>query len=154
MSGYSGTPLAHKLGIRTGTRLHVHAPPQHYTQLLAPLPPGVQLSTRPSKNTDIIHIFAQRRAALAAALHRALQAMRPDAVIWVSWPKKSSGVATDITEGVIREIALPLTLVDVKVCAVDEVWSGLKLVIRKSARAQAVPKRDAKVRGGRRAAPI
>ncbi len=80
--------------------------------------------------------------------------MRPDAVIGVSWPKKSSGVATDITEGVIREIALPLTLVDVKVCAVDEVWSGLKLVIRKSARAQAVPERDAEVRSGRRATPI
>ena len=82
-------------------------------------------------------MFAARRAALSEALRCALKAMRPDAAIWVSWPKKASGVATDITEDVIREVALPLTLVDIKVCAVDEVWSGLKLVIRKAARAAA-----------------
>ncbi len=134
MTGYSGTPLAKKLGLREGSRLFAHAAPEHYAALLAPLPAGVRLVARLDQSTDIIHVFALRRAALTQALRRTLRTMRPDAAIWVSWPKKSSGVATDITEDGIREIALPMTLVDIKVCAVDEVWSGLKLVIRKAAR--------------------
>jgi hypothetical protein len=134
MTGYSGTPLAKKLGLRGGSRLFAHAAPEHYAALLAPLPPGVRLVARLDRSTDIIHVFALRRAALIQALRRMLKTMRPDTAIWVSWPKKSSGVATDITEDGIREIALPMTLVDIKVCAVDEVWSGLKLVIRKAAR--------------------
>ncbi len=137
MSGYSGTPLAKKLGLREGSRLFARAAPEHYAALLAPLPPGACLVAHLDKSTDVIHVFAVRRAALSEALRSALKAMRPDAAIWVSWPKKASGVATDITEDVIREVALPMTLVDIKVCAVDEVWSGLKLVIRKAARAAA-----------------
>jgi hypothetical protein len=134
VSGYSGTPLAQKLGIRAGSRLYLHEAPAHYAQLVAPLPPGVQQLARLDARADIIHIFAVRRAALARAVRGALKVMRADAAIWVSWPKKSSRVPTDITEDVIREVTLPMTLVDIKVCAVDEVWSGLKLVIRKSAR--------------------
>jgi hypothetical protein len=135
MSGYSGTPLAQKLGIRAGSRVYLHEPPRHYARLVAPLPPGVQMVARADADTDIVHLFVVRRATLAAALVRLLRHLRPDAVIWVSWPKKASAVATDITEDVIRAVALPLTLVDIKVCAVDDVWSGLKLVIRRSARA-------------------
>jgi hypothetical protein len=94
----------------------------------------VHAATRISATTDIIHVFVTRRAALARALKNARRKMRPDTALWVSWPKRTCGVATDITEGTIRELALPQGLVDVKVCAVDETWSGLKLVIRRSAR--------------------
>jgi hypothetical protein len=148
MSGYSGTPLAQKLGIRAGSRVYLHAPPAHYARLVAPLPPGVAMVARPDADTDLVHVFAVRRAVLRAALQRLLKHLRPDAAIWVSWPKKASGVTTDITEDVIREVALPLTLVDIKVCAVDEVWSGLKLVIRKSARKVDAPPRRSPA-GGR-----
>lgn len=134
MTGYSGTPLAKKLGLREGGRLFPHAAPAHYAALLAPLPAGARIVTRLDDSTDVIHVFAVRRAALIEALCSTLKVMRADAAIWVSWPKKSSGVTTDITEDVIREVALPMTLVDIKVCAVDQVWSGLKLVIRKAAR--------------------
>jgi hypothetical protein len=151
MSGYSGTPLAKKLGLRAGSRLSPRAAPAHYAALLAPLPAGARLVARLDESTDVIHVFAVRRAALTAALRSALRAMRPDAAVWVSWPKRSSKVATDITEDVIREIALPMTLVDIKVCAVDEVWSGLKLVIRKAARpaagARGVPRAKRAARG-------
>jgi hypothetical protein len=133
-SGYSGTPLARKLGIREGSRVCLRAAPADYPQRVAPLPPGVQLTRRLSPRADIIHVFATRRARLEAQLRAALALMRADAALWVSWPKKASGRPTDITEGVVRELALPLDLVDIKVCAVDEVWSGLKLVIRRSAR--------------------
>jgi hypothetical protein len=134
VSGYSGTPLAQKLGIKAGCRLFVQCAPANYLQLLAPLPAQVHTVTRISAATDIIHVFATRRAQLARSLKSALTKMRPDAVLWVSWPKRASGVATDITEDTIRELALPQDLVDIKVCAVDETWSGLKLVIRRSAR--------------------
>jgi hypothetical protein len=134
MSGYSGTPLAKKLGLRAGTRLFLHAPPQDYRQLVAPLPDGVRIVARMDADTDIAHLFASRRAELRAALQSARHAMREDAVIWVSWPKKASGVATDVSENVVRELALPSGLVDIKVCAVDETWSGLKLMLRRSAR--------------------
>jgi hypothetical protein len=134
MSGYSGTPLAKKLGIRAGARLFLHAAPQNYRQLVAPLPAGVQTVPRIDARTDIVHVFATARVRLGTALQRARRAMRADAAIWVSWPKKASRVATDISEDVIRELALPLGLVDIKVCAVDEQWSGLKLVLRRTER--------------------
>jgi hypothetical protein len=152
MSGYSGTPLAQKLGIRAGSRVYLHAAPEHYARLVAPLPPGVKMVARPTADTDIAHIFAVRRSALHAMLLRLLARLRPDAAVWISWPKKASGRATDITEGVIRELALPLSLVDVKVCAVDEVWSGLKLVIRKSARPVAAARAPARARRRTRSA--
>ena len=135
MSGYSGTPLAKKLGIPAGARLFLHRAPDNYPQLLAPLPAGVQTVTRIDRDTDLIHVFTDRRSDLGNALQRARRSMRPDATIWVSWPKKASGVPTDITEDVVRELALPMGLVDIKVCAVDETWSGLKLMLRKSERA-------------------
>ncbi|HEV3182879.1 MAG TPA: hypothetical protein VGY90_08695 [Steroidobacteraceae bacterium] len=134
MSGYSGTPLAKKLGIQAHARLFVRAAPDNYRELLAPLPEGVQSVRRIDARTDLIHLFATRAAALARALAAARRDMRTDAVIWVSWPKRASGVATDISENGVRALALPLGLVDVKVCAVDETWSGLKLVLRKSER--------------------
>jgi hypothetical protein len=134
MSGYSGTPLAKKLGIRAHARLFVRAAPANYRELLAPLPEGVHSVRRIDARTDLIHLFATRAAALARALTAARRAMRMDAVIWVSWPKRLSGVDTDISENHVRALALPLGLVDVKVCAVDDTWSGLKLVVRKSER--------------------
>jgi hypothetical protein len=134
MSGYSGTPLAKKLGIRAHARLFVRAAPDNYRELLAPLPEGVHSVRRIDARTDLIHLFATRAAALARALTAARGAMRMDAVIWVSWPKRLSGVDTDISENEVRALALPLGLVDVKVCAVDDTWSGLKLVLRKSER--------------------
>jgi hypothetical protein len=139
MSGYSGTPLARKLGIRAYTRLFLADPPGNYDELTAPLPEGVRRVRRIDARTDLVHLFVTRAAALARALPAARRAMRPDAVIWVSWPKRSSGAATDLTEDLIRTLALPLGLVDVKVCAVDHTWSGLKLVLRLSERASAAP---------------
>jgi len=134
MSGYSGTPLAKKLGIRAHARLFARAAPDNYRELLAPLPEGVHSVRRIDARTDLIHLFATRAAPLARALTAARRAMRMDAVIWVSWPKRLSGVDTDISENDVRALALPLGLVDVKVCAVDDTWSGLKLVLRKSER--------------------
>lgn len=134
MAGYSGTPLAKKLDIKPGCKLFLSQAPKHYLQLVAPLPEGVTFSPRLNRDTDIVHLFATERAVLAKALVSFLKTLRPDAMIWVSWPKKASKVPTDITEDVIRAVALPLGLVDIKVCAVDEVWSGLKLVIRKENR--------------------
>lgn len=134
-SGYSGTPLARKLGIGAGCRLHLRDAPANYAALLAPLPEGVRWVPRIDADTDLIHVFATRRAQLERALRASLATMRADAVLWVSWPKKSAGLASELTEDQVRELALPLGLVDVKVCAVDETWSGLKLVVRKAARA-------------------
>ena len=98
------------------------------------LPAGVQVAPQITGHTDIVHIFSTTKEELSQALRTCLKKMRPDGMIWVSWPKKSSKVPTDITEDTIREVALPLGFVDIKVCAVDDVWSGLKLVIRKEKR--------------------
>ena len=134
VAGYSGTPLAKKLGIKEGSRVFLVGAPKHYARLVAPLPAGVQMVKTAGSTIDLIHIFSSARKDLERELKAALRAMRPDAVVWVSWPKKASGVATDITEDTIREVALPMGLVDIKVCAVDDVWSGLKLMIRKDRR--------------------
>ncbi len=134
VAGYSGTPLAKKLGIEVGSRIYAHGAPSNYRKLLAPLPDGVRILARMSAGTDIAHLFATRRADLGRAIQAVLGKMPQDGAIWVSWPKRSSKVPTDITEDTIREVALPLGLVDIKVCAVDEVWSGLKLVIRRENR--------------------
>ena len=132
--GYSGTPLARKLGIGEGARMLVVDAPEDYEDLVAPLPPGVTRAARLDAKTDVVHLFTRSKTQLAKALADYRARMRPACAIWVSWPKKSSGVATDITEDTIREVALPMGLVDVKVCAVDETWSGLKLVVRKELR--------------------
>ena len=102
--------------------------------LLAPLPEAVHISSRLRSNVDVWHLFTRARAELAGVLPQALEDIHRDGAIWVSWPKKASRVPTDVTEDVVRAEALPLGLVDVKVCAVDETWSGLKLVIRKELR--------------------
>jgi hypothetical protein len=134
VAGYSATPLAKKLGIRDGSEVWVFRPPPDYRRLVAPLPKGARLVARMNAATEIAHLFITRRAELARRLEALLGKMPQDGAIWVSWPKKSSKVPTDITEDTIRELALPLGLVDIKVCAVDETWSGLKLVIRKENR--------------------
>jgi hypothetical protein len=133
-AGYSGTPLAKKLGIGPGMKVVLRAAPKNLRAQLAPIPDGVAFAARVTAATDLIHVFVKSRSKLERELASALNAMRPDAVIWVSWPKKASGVATDVTEDTIRAVALPLGLVDVKVCAVDATWSGLKLVVRKALR--------------------
>ena len=134
MAGYSGTPLAKKLGIDVGSRIYLSDAPKNYLTLVAPLPEGIRVVRKIDGETDIVHIFSTERAHLAAALRATLKRIKPDGTIWVSWPKKSSKVSTDITENTIREVALPMGLVDIKVCAVDEVWPGLKLVVRKENR--------------------
>src|SRR5262245_8613888 len=135
MAGYSGTALAKKLGSKEGSRVFVVNAPKDYAKLVEPLPRDVRLVPRLDAQTDMVHIFATERARLVRAVEGALARIKPTAAIWVSWPKKASKVPTDIGEDNIREIALPLGLVDVKVCAVDDVWSGLKLVVRKENRA-------------------
>jgi len=134
MAGYSGKPLAEKLGIKKDFTIVLLNAPKHYLTLVAPLPGGVTIAKNISGKTDLIHFFATTKVELSKLLNAMLKKIKQDAVVWVSWPKKSSNVLTDITEDRIRDIALPLGLVDIKVCAVDEVWSGLKLVIRKENR--------------------
>jgi hypothetical protein len=133
-AGYSGTPLAKKLGIAAGARVAVLEAPPDYAALLAPLPEGVAFEPRPGARTDVAHLFVRERDALARQLEALRARLRPDAVLWISWPKKAAQIPTTITEDVIRELALPLGFVDVKVCAVDATWSGLKLVVRKALR--------------------
>ena len=134
MTGYSGTPLVKKLGIKPGFRLYAKNPPENYWELIAPLPDDVQILNRLTRNLDMIHFFTNSRAELAANIETQMKRIRQDGMIWISWPKKAAKLSTDVTEDVIREIILPLGLVDVKVCAVDATWSGLKLVIRKENR--------------------
>jgi len=134
MAGYSGTPLAAKLGIKPGFTVLADGAPEDYASLLAPLPAGVTFVNTLTKSVDLVHLFTKSASELDARLRSWRHAMKSDGTIWISWPKKASKVPTDITEDVIREIALPMGLVDVKVCAVDETWSGLKLVVRKELR--------------------
>lgn len=133
-TGYSGTPLPTKLGIRDGSRVLVLGSPIPYARLLGEVPRGVHLVARAGPGVDVAHVFCTRKTDMLQRLTRLRVALRPDASIWVSWPKKAAKVPTDITEDVIREIAFPLGFVDVKVCAVTDVWSGLKLVVRKELR--------------------
>jgi hypothetical protein len=135
-AGYSGTPLASKLGIRSGMVLRVVNPPAGYRKLLAPLPDGARIATRRSDKADIVHHFSTRRAELAAALKSYRARLGVTTPVWVSWPKKSARLPTDITENTIRQVALPLGYVDIKVCAVSGIWSGLKLVVRKALRGE------------------
>ncbi len=129
MAGYSGTPLAKKLGIKPGSTIFVEGGiPDSY-------PNGEAIRARSiSHRVDMVHLFTRSAKDLAAKLRRYRDQIGHDTAVWISWPKKASKVRTDITEDVIRAIALPLGFVDVKVCAVDEVWSGLKLVIRREER--------------------
>ena len=134
MAGYSGTPLPQKLGIKPDTIVVLIDAPDHYRKLLGQIPSGVNFATRPTGSTKFVHLFVKESGVLAKHLQSLRQKIADDAAVWVSWPKKSSGVPTNITEDVIRAVALPLGFVDIKVCAVDEVWSGLKLMIRRENR--------------------
>ena len=134
MAGYSGTPLAKKLGIKERFKVFAVGAPEGYRELLEPLPAAVQFVSKPDSTTHVVHIFSTRKSKLSRALAGYRNKLHPQAIVWVSWPKKSAKVPTEITEDVVREVALPLGFVDVKVCAVNEVWSGLKLVVRKELR--------------------
>ena len=128
-AGSSGTPLVKKLGIKPGARvLFVNDPPE-FKPLLVDLP-----AVKKGSPNDYVHVFVRSRADLKKHLGTARKGLDQDGMIWVSWPKKASGIETDVTEDTVRASALPLGLVDVKVCAIDETWSGLKLVIRRENR--------------------
>lgn len=129
-AGYSGTPLVKKLGLRPGARAYIDSPPGGYFAAIEPIPAGVVLLRRPAAGLDFVHLFTTSADDFAGKLARYRDRVRDDGTIWVSWPKRASKVPTDVTEDVVRAAALPLGLVDVKVCAVDDVWSGLKLVVR------------------------
>jgi hypothetical protein len=134
LAGYSGTPLATKLGIKPGSKVVVSNAPKTYRLLVAPLPEGARIVPVLDETVDLVHAFRTKKRELARFLEATVSEMRNDAAIWVSWPKQASGMPTDITEDTIRTVALPLGLVDIKVCAIDDVWSALKLVIRKEKR--------------------
>ena len=134
MAGYSGTPLPQKLGIKAGMRVIAIGVPENYRKLLGKLPNDVEFSNKPGVGAQFIHFFATRRSELEKQLPRLYNTLADDGTLWISWPKKSARVESDVTEDVIRVVALPLGLVDVKVCAVDDTWSGLKLVIRRERR--------------------
>ena len=133
-SGYSGTPLAKKLNLRDGQRVWFHAMPETVIDEIDEYALELTFAADISDGVDAAHIFVTERAELAHLLQQLCDRVARDGQIWVSWPKKAAIVRTDITEDIVREIALPLGLVDTKVCAVDETWSGLKLVTRKELR--------------------
>jgi hypothetical protein len=133
--GYSGTPLQRKLGIKPGMSIALLNAPPDIDTVLGELPDGVTTSRRLTGHRDLVLIFITRQVDLASRLASLTAAIAPNGMIWVAWPKRASKIDTDMTEDVIRDIVLPSSgLVDVKVCAIDQVWSGLKLVIRKTAR--------------------
>jgi hypothetical protein len=134
MAGYSGTPLAQKLGMKAAMTVVSFNPPPNYRKLLGPVAKEVKLSDRLERGSSFVHFFTTRRSELAKRLSILRRKIDDRGVVWISWPKKSSGVSTDVTENVIRQVALPLGFVDVKVCAVDDTWSGLKLMIRRTNR--------------------
>ena len=130
MAGYSPRPLIAKLGIKPGVTVVIFGAPPGFGAALGELPPGARVARTSRGPHAFIHLFTRSRADLARRLKSLNKVLRDDGMLWVSWPKKASGVATDITENTVRELALPLGLVDVKVVAVDATWSGLKLVRR------------------------
>ena len=133
-TGYSGTPLIKKLGLKAPLKLLTINAPKDYRSWLGDSPESVTLTTKTMKPIQAVHVFTTESVFLDLILSKLRNELKQDGFIWVSWPKKASKVPTDITDNIIREIALPLGFVDIKVCAVSEVWSGLKLVIRKSER--------------------
>jgi len=134
MAGYSGTPLPQKLGIKPGLMVVTINAPANYRRLLGQIPDSVTFSNRVTANSMFVHLFTTKRSELERRLSILRDKISDNGAVWVSWPKKSSEISTDVTEDVIREIALPLGFVDIKVCAVDETWSGLKLMIRRENR--------------------
>jgi hypothetical protein len=134
VAGYSGTPLPKKLGIGPGDTVALVGAPDGIDEVLGDLPAGVVVRRRAGGQADVVVCFATRRTELDRRLDAHVRMVAPDGTVWAAWPKKASGVATDITEDVVREVAFPRGLVDVKVCAIDDTWSGLKLVIRRHLR--------------------
>ena len=133
-AGYSKRSLADKLGIGAGLKIIALGAPSNYVRLLGPLPEGTRITTRLARPARFVHQFVTRRSELERAFPTIDAALVDNGIAWISWPKKASGTPTDLTEDVVRAVGLPLGLVDVKVCAVDEVWSGLKFVRRKEKR--------------------
>ena len=134
MPGYSGTPLPQKLGIKPESTVTVIDEPANYRKLLGSAAKSVDFTNRATKGADFVHLFVKERSKLDNNLRQLRTKVADTAIVWVSWPKKTSGVQTDVTEDIIRAVALPLGFVDVKVCAVDDTWSGLKLMIRRELR--------------------
>jgi hypothetical protein len=134
MVGYSGTPLVRKVGIKEGTRLALLDAPDGFEDELAPLPDGVRVLRRLAPDLDVAVLFVTQRRRLEQRFDAVAQSVFPAGGFWVAWPKRASKVPTDLTEDVLREVALPKGLVDNKVCAVTDVWSGLRLVWRKQNR--------------------
>jgi bifunctional DNA-binding transcriptional regulator/antitoxin component of YhaV-PrlF toxin-antitoxin module len=132
-AGYSGTPLAKKLGIKEGNKIYLFNAPDNYHSLVEPLPENVN-ETKDITKADLLHVFSNRRDEMDMMLAKFFPAIKRDAAVWVSWYKKAAKLPTEITEDIVRDICLPMGFVDIKVCAVDEIWSGLKLVIRKELR--------------------
>jgi hypothetical protein len=133
-AGYSGTPLPRKLGITAGSRIALLGAPEGFAATLGALPDGVRVSARARGPLDVIVLFTTERRTLGRRLPGLMGALQPAGRLWVAWPKRASKVATDMTEDVVRELALPLGLVDNKVAAIDATWSGLQLVIRRELR--------------------
>jgi hypothetical protein len=133
-AGYSGTPLAEKLSLKRGQRAWFEGMPASVRAEIAPEAVGLDMLAAPAPPVDAAHVFVTERARLEEAVARLLPVLAPTGFLWVSWPKKASKAATDITEDVVRDVALPTGLVDVKVCAVDATWSALKLMIRRDRR--------------------
>jgi len=136
MAGYSKRSLTEKLGIKDGFRIAILNPPGNYIAMLGALPSGVTVEEKPEKGMDLIHCFVKHKREAASTVLALKDKISPHGALWVSWPKGSSGVKSDLNENVIREIGLKGGLVDVKVCAVDETWSGLKFVYRLKDRQQ------------------
>jgi len=134
MAGYSGTPLPQKLGIKPGLIVVTVNAPANYRRLLGTIPENVMFSDRLKADSGFVHVFTKKSSELEKTLSALREKIADTGTIWVSWPKRSSGVATDMTEDVVRAVALPLGFVDIKVCAIDETWSGLKLMVRRQNR--------------------
>ncbi len=134
MAGSSGKPVVQKLGLKPGFRIFVEGAPAAYPALVGELPEGVTLAAQLRGAIDMIHVFATEADVLARRLPAYRAAIKPDGMIWISWPKQAAGVETDLSDTVIRKLVLSLGLVDVKVCAIDATWSGLKVVIPKAQR--------------------
>lgn len=134
MTGYSGTPLVDKLGVKPGTRLVVVDAPSGWVGAVLVLPADVEITDLRARSAEVILAFSRDRSALEKRWPQLLARLPADGALWVAWPKLASGVASDLTEDVVRTVALPAGLVDVKVAALDDTWSGLKLVVRKARR--------------------
>jgi hypothetical protein len=137
MAGYSGKPVVEKLGIKPGFFIFTAGAPRAYEDIVGKLPAGVTIAATLKAPLDMVHVFAMQASGLAARLRSARDAIAPDGLVWVSWPKKASGIVTDLTDVAVRQTALPLGLVDIKVCAIDDTWSGLKFVIPTGLRTKA-----------------